>query len=74
LIPPHDEQGLELMSLHLFPVEERQIEILVHPQSVVHSMVAYNDARCWRSWARGHAHTDSHTLAWRRGCRPGGPP
>jgi len=37
-------EGLELIeAFHLFPVEEPQIEILVHPQSVIHSMVAYCD-------------------------------
>ena len=37
-------KGLELVeAFHLFPVREDQIEILVHPQSVVHSMVSYID-------------------------------
>lgn len=37
-------KGLELIEAwHLFPVREDQIEILIHPQSVVHSMVAYTD-------------------------------
>jgi 1-deoxy-D-xylulose-5-phosphate reductoisomerase len=37
-------KGLELIEAwHLFPVREEQIEILIHPQSVVHSMVAYAD-------------------------------
>ena len=37
-------KGLELIeAYHLFPVREDQIEILVHPQSVVHSMVDYVD-------------------------------
>ncbi len=37
-------KGLELVeAYHLFPVREDQIEILIHPQSVVHSMVAYVD-------------------------------
>ena len=37
-------KGLELIeAFHLFPVAEEQIEILVHPQSVVHSMVGYTD-------------------------------
>lgn len=37
-------KGLELIeAFHLFPVDEPQIEILVHPQSVIHSMVAYCD-------------------------------
>ncbi|HET6620798.1 MAG TPA: 1-deoxy-D-xylulose-5-phosphate reductoisomerase [Dongiaceae bacterium] len=37
-------KGLELIEAHhLFGVRETQIEILVHPQSVIHSMVAYRD-------------------------------
>lgn len=37
-------KGLELIEAwHLFPVAEEQIEIVVHPQSVVHSMVEYSD-------------------------------
>jgi 1-deoxy-D-xylulose-5-phosphate reductoisomerase len=37
-------KGLELFeAYYLFPVREDQIDILVHPQSVVHSMVAYLD-------------------------------
>ena len=37
-------KGLELIeAAHLFPVPAERIEILVHPESVVHSMVAYRD-------------------------------
>lgn len=37
-------KGLELIeAVHLFPVSKDQVEILIHPQSVVHSMVAYVD-------------------------------
>ncbi|MEW5703374.1 MAG: 1-deoxy-D-xylulose-5-phosphate reductoisomerase [Pseudomonadota bacterium] len=37
-------KGLELIeAYHLFPVEKDQIDILVHPQSVIHSMVSYAD-------------------------------
>ncbi|SOE01636.1 1-deoxy-D-xylulose-5-phosphate reductoisomerase [Caenispirillum bisanense] len=37
-------KGLELIEAsHLFPVPEERIEILVHPQSVIHSMVEYVD-------------------------------
>ena len=37
-------KGLELIEAHhLFGLPESQIEILVHPQSVIHSMVAYRD-------------------------------
>jgi 1-deoxy-D-xylulose-5-phosphate reductoisomerase len=37
-------KGLEVIEAHhLFPVSDEQIEIVVHPQSVVHSMVEYVD-------------------------------
>ncbi|MBL8700525.1 MAG: 1-deoxy-D-xylulose-5-phosphate reductoisomerase [Alphaproteobacteria bacterium] len=37
-------KGLEMIeAFHLFPVREDQIEVVVHPQSIVHSMVAYAD-------------------------------
>lgn len=37
-------KGLELIeAFHLFPVRADQIEIVVHPQSIVHSLVAYVD-------------------------------
>ncbi len=37
-------KGLELIeAARLFPLAESQIEILIHPQSVIHSMVAYVD-------------------------------
>jgi len=37
-------KGLELIEAHhLFPVGLDKIEILVHPQSVIHSMVEYKD-------------------------------
>ncbi|MEX1147334.1 MAG: 1-deoxy-D-xylulose-5-phosphate reductoisomerase [Sphingomonadales bacterium] len=37
-------KGLELIeACHLFPVEAASIDILVHPQSVIHSLVSYVD-------------------------------
>ncbi len=37
-------KGLELIEAHhLFGLPETQIDILVHPQSIIHSMVAYRD-------------------------------
>lgn len=37
-------KGLELIeAFHLFPMPEKRIEVLVHPQSVIHSMVEYID-------------------------------
>ena len=37
-------KGLETIeAYHLFPIDARRIEVLVHPQSVVHGLVAYCD-------------------------------
>lgn len=37
-------KGLEVIeAYHLFPVEKAQLEVLIHPQSVIHSMVEYID-------------------------------
>jgi 1-deoxy-D-xylulose-5-phosphate reductoisomerase len=37
-------KGLELIeAFHLFPVEQHQIEVVVHPQSIVHCLVALSD-------------------------------
>lgn len=37
-------KGLELMeAYHLYPVEVEQLDAIIHPQSIVHSLVAYAD-------------------------------
>jgi 1-deoxy-D-xylulose-5-phosphate reductoisomerase len=37
-------KGLELIeACYLFPVPEESVEVLIHPQSVIHSMVGYAD-------------------------------
>lgn len=37
-------KGLELIeAYHLFPVQAEQIDIIVHPESIIHSMVSYCD-------------------------------
>lgn len=37
-------KGLEMIeAFHLFPVTAKQIDVVVHPQSVIHSMVVYID-------------------------------
>ncbi|MGE5147980.1 MAG: 1-deoxy-D-xylulose-5-phosphate reductoisomerase [Candidatus Eiseniibacteriota bacterium] len=37
-------KGLEVIeAYHLFPIHESRIEVIVHPQSVIHSMVEYVD-------------------------------
>ena len=37
-------KGLELIeACHLFDLPEEKISVVIHPQSIIHSMVAYND-------------------------------
>ncbi len=37
-------KGLEIIeAVHLFDIDHKQIQVLVHPQSIVHSMVGYKD-------------------------------
>ncbi|MBF0395935.1 MAG: 1-deoxy-D-xylulose-5-phosphate reductoisomerase [Desulfobacterales bacterium] len=37
-------KGLEVIEAkHLFNIPEEKIEVLIHPQSIIHSMVAYHD-------------------------------
>ncbi len=59
-------KGLELIEAHyLFPLEPEQIEILVHPQSVVHSMVAYKDGSVLAQMGSPDMRTPiAYTLAW----------
>ena len=59
-------KGLELIEAHyLFPVEESQIEILVHPQSVIHSMVAYIDGSVLAQLGTPDMRTPiSYALGW----------
>jgi len=40
-------KGLEVIeAYHLFPVNEDQIDVLVHPESIIHSIVSYADGSC----------------------------
>ena len=59
-------KGLELIeAYHLFPVEARQIEILIHPQSVVHSMVGYVDGSVLAQLGSPDMRTPiSYALGW----------
>jgi 1-deoxy-D-xylulose-5-phosphate reductoisomerase len=61
-------KGLELIeAFHLFPVKSEQIEILVHPQSVIHSMVAYVDGSVLAQLGVPDMRTPiSYTLGWPR--------
>ena len=59
-------KGLELIEAHhLFRLPEERIEILVHPQSVIHSMVAYADGSVLAQLGQPDMRTPiAHTLAW----------
>ena len=61
-------KGLELIEAHyLFAMPEPQIEVLVHPQSVVHSMVAYRDGSVLAQMGQPDMRTPiAYTLAWPR--------
>lgn len=59
-------KGLELIEAHhLFGLDEARIDILVHPQSVVHSMVAYTDGSVLAQMGQPDMRTPiAYTLAW----------
>ena len=64
-------KGLELIEAkHLFGVGSEQLEVLVHPQSVVHSMVAYDDGSVLAQLGQPDMRTPiAYTLAWPRRMR-----
>jgi 1-deoxy-D-xylulose-5-phosphate reductoisomerase len=59
-------KGLELIEAHhLFPVGADKFSVLVHPQSVVHSMVDYVDGSVLAQLGPPDMRTPiAHTLAW----------
>ena len=59
-------KGLELIEAHhLFGLAETEIEILVHPQSVIHSMVAYVDGSVLAQLGQPDMRTPiAYALAW----------
>lgn len=59
-------KGLELIeAAHIFPIPHTQIEILVHPQSVIHSMVEYVDGSVLAQLGTPDMRTPiASTLAW----------
>jgi 1-deoxy-D-xylulose-5-phosphate reductoisomerase len=61
-------KGLELIEAHhLFALPEDRIEILVHPQSVVHSLVAYIDGSVLAQLGSPDMRTPiAYALAWPR--------
>ena len=61
-------KGLELIeAYHLFPLEERQIDVIIHPQSVIHSMVEYVDGSVLAQLGTPDMRTPiAYALAWPR--------
>lgn len=59
-------KGLEMIeAFHLFPVETDAIEVLVHPQSVIHSMVSYVDGSVLAQLGTPDMRTPiAYALAW----------
>lgn len=59
-------KGLELIEAHyLFDMPETQIEILIHPESVIHSMVSYVDGSVLAQLGAPDMRTPiAHALAW----------
>jgi 1-deoxy-D-xylulose-5-phosphate reductoisomerase len=61
-------KGLEVIEARwLFNAHPEQIEVLVHPQSIVHSMVAYRDGSVLAQMGAPDMRTPiAHALAWPR--------
>lgn len=59
-------KGLEMIeAYHLFPLEPEQIEIIVHPESIVHSLVAYIDGSVLAQLSNPDMTTPiAYALAW----------
>ncbi len=59
-------KGLELIEAHhLFPVSPDQLDIIIHPQSVIHSMVEYVDGSVLAQLGTPDMRTPiAHALAW----------
>ena len=59
-------KGLEMIeAFHLFPVTAEKIDILVHPQSVIHSMVEYVDGSVLAQLGTPDMRTPiAYSLAW----------
>ncbi|WP_293553842.1 1-deoxy-D-xylulose-5-phosphate reductoisomerase [Parvibaculum sp.] len=59
-------KGLELIEAHyLFPVGEPRLEIIIHPESIIHSMVGYVDGSVLAQLGSPDMRTPiSYALAW----------
>ncbi|MEM9377473.1 MAG: 1-deoxy-D-xylulose-5-phosphate reductoisomerase, partial [Pseudomonadota bacterium] len=59
-------KGLELIeAAYLFDVSERDIEVVIHPQSIVHSAIAYRDGSVLAQMGTPDMRTPiAHALTW----------
>lgn len=59
-------KGLELIeAFYLFPVAESQIDVIIHPESIIHSMVEYVDGSVLAQLGSPDMRTPiGYTLAW----------
>jgi 1-deoxy-D-xylulose-5-phosphate reductoisomerase len=59
-------KGLELIEAHhLFPIGHDQLDVIIHPQSVIHSMVEYVDGSVLAQLGTPDMRTPiAHALAW----------
>jgi 1-deoxy-D-xylulose-5-phosphate reductoisomerase len=59
-------KGLELIEAHyFFPVGEERLDVVIHPESIVHSMVAYVDGSVLAQLGSPDMRTPiSYALAW----------
>ena len=59
-------KGLEVIEAHwLFDTQPDQLEVLIHPQSIIHSMVAYRDGSVLAQLGTPDMRTPiAHALAW----------
>jgi len=73
-------KGLEMIEARwLFDIEMDRVGVVVHPQSVVHSMVEFWTARCWRNCplptcaSRSNMRSRIPIVLQATGCRPASP-
>jgi 1-deoxy-D-xylulose-5-phosphate reductoisomerase len=59
-------KGLELIeAFHLFPLEAEALDVVIHPQSVIHSLVEYVDGSVLAQLGAADMRIPiAHTLAW----------
>ena len=58
-------KGLELIeAYHLFPVTAEQLDVVVHPQSIMHASSATGRLGAGATGVPRHAHADRPGLAW----------